>query len=36
MRYFYKSKNSDFYNASMIDNPLVWLLVILALFVGSL
>lgn len=27
MRYFYKNKNSDFYNAKVIDNPAVWIVV---------
>lgn len=36
MRYFYKSKNSDFYTASLIDNPFIWLVVTLLVFVGCL
>lgn len=35
MRYFYKSKNSDFYNASMIDNPFAWILVSFAVSVAG-
>lgn len=25
MRYFYKNKNTDFYNSKIIDNPIVWI-----------
>lgn len=27
MRYFYKDKNSDFYNSKIVDNPAVWIVV---------
>lgn len=36
MRYFYKKKNSDFYDAQLIDNPLVWILITLTIFVFTL
>ena len=33
MRYYYKNKNSDFYNPKFIDNPVVWIFASLAIFV---
>lgn len=33
MRYYYKDKNSDFYNPNVIDNPVVWIFASLAIFV---
>lgn len=33
MRYFYKDKNTDFYNSKIIDNPVVWIFASLAIFV---
>lgn len=32
MRYFYKNKNSDFYNAQLFANPVIWILITLAIF----
>lgn len=36
MRYFYKNKDTDFYNPRLIDNPFIWLLGCLIVFVGCL
>lgn len=36
MKYFYKSKGSDFYSPKPENSPLVWILVSFALLVGSL
>lgn len=38
MRYYYKDKNSDFYNSKIVDNPAVWIVVSLvtSIFTGIL
>lgn len=35
MRYFYKSKNTDFYNSKIIDNPAFWIFVSLIVSIAS-
>lgn len=35
MRYFYKQKDSDFYNPRILDNPLIWVLVSLVALIFS-
>lgn len=35
MRYYYKNKNSDFYNPSWLENPLIWIIVSLVIAVLS-
>lgn len=35
MRYFYKNKNTDFYNSKIIDNPAFWIFVSLIISIAS-
>ena len=35
MRYYFKDKNSDFYNPKFIDNPVVWIFVSLLISIAS-
>lgn len=35
MRYFYKDKNTDFYNSKIVDNPLIWIIASFAIIVVS-